>query len=123
MIDVERLFARVSDLHPDALERWVTMAWVRPEVGDRGYLFQEIDVARVTLIRDLTDGMRVGEEVLPLVLSLLDQLYDARRRMREVGDALAAVAPDELRLALLKHLAGPQPDRDGRDGSREPRSE
>ena len=123
MIDAERLFARVSNLHPDALDRWVARAWVRPEVGERGYLFQEIDVARVTLIRDLTEGMRVGEEVLPLVLSLLDQLYDTRRRMRELGEALAATAPEELRLALLRHLSEPPADRDGHDGSRRFRSE
>jgi chaperone modulatory protein CbpM len=105
MIDVERLLARVSILDPKDLDRWVAMAWVRPEIGDRGYLFQEIDVARVALIRDLIDGMRVGEEALPLVLSLLDQLYDARRRMREIGAALAELAPEELRLELLRRLA------------------
>ena len=123
MIDAERLLARVANLHPDALDHWVAMAWVRPEVGERGTLFQEIDVARVILIRDLTEGMRVDEEVLPLVLSLLDQLYDARRRMRELGEALTATAPDELRLALLKCLTEPPLDREGRDGSRDPRSE
>ncbi len=123
MIDAERLLARVANLRPDALDHWVAMAWVRPEVGERGTLFREIDVARVTLIRDLTDGMRVGEDVLPLVLSLLDQLYDARRRMRELGEALAATAPVELRLAMVRHLTEPQPDLDGGDGSRDPRPE
>ena len=105
MIDVELLFARVSNLDPQDLDRWISMAWVRPEIGDQGYLFQEIDVARVALIRDLTDRMRVGEEAMPLVLSLLDQLYDARRRMREVGAALAEMAPETLRLELMRRLA------------------
>lgn len=104
MIDVELLFARVSKLDPRDLERWVAMAWVRPETGDNGWLFHEIDVARVALIRELVDEMHVSEDALPIVLSLLDQLYDARRRIREVGEALADVAPEELRVTLLSHL-------------------
>jgi chaperone modulatory protein CbpM len=106
MIDVELLFARFSSLDPKALDRWISMAWVRPEIGAQGYLFREIDVARVALIRDLTDGMRVEEDTLPLVLSLLDQLYDARRRHRELGDAIAELASEELQIALRRHLVG-----------------
>lgn len=49
--------------------------------------------------------MRIDEEALPVVLSLLDQLYDQRRPMRELGAALQLVAPDELRLSLARHLA------------------
>ena len=109
MIDVERIFARVPNLDPQDLERWVAMAWVRPAIGDHGYLFEEVDVARITLIRDLTGTMRVGDDALPLVLSLLDQLYDARRRMREIGAALAEVASEELRRDLAKHLADKTP--------------
>lgn len=114
MIDVELLFARVSRLDPRDLDRWVSMAWVRPEAGGEGYLFHEIDVARVALIRELTDDMQVGEEALPIVLSLLDQLYDARRRIREVGQALADVAPEDLRFALLRRLTDRAPGRDDR---------
>ena len=114
MIDVELLFARVSRLDPRDLDRWVSMAWVRPEAGGEGYLFHEIDVARVALIRELTDDMQVGEEALPIVLSLLDQLYDARRRIREVGQALADVAPEDLRFALLRRLIKRAPGRDDR---------
>lgn len=106
MIDVGLLFARVPNLNAKELDRWVSMAWVRPEIGAQGYLFREIDVARVALIRDLTEGMRVEEETLPLVLSLLDQLYDARRRHRELGEAIVKLASEELQIALLRHLAG-----------------
>ncbi len=105
MIDVELLLARVSNLDPQDLQHWVAMAWVRPETGSNGYLFEEIDVARVALIHDLTEHMRVGEDALPIVLSLLDQLYDARRRMREIAEALAEVASEELRTDLIRYLA------------------
>ena len=123
MIDVELLFARVSNLDRRDLDRWVSMAWVRPQIGGRGYLFQEIDVARVVLIRDLTYDMHVGEESLPLVLSLLDQLYDARRRIREIGEALVAVAPEDLRNDLVRTLAERTSGPIDRDGPRDTRSE
>ena len=51
--------------------------------------------------------MSLTEEALPVVLILLDQLYEARRRMREVGNAIALLAPEELRLRLLTHLTKP----------------
>ena len=40
------------------------------------------------LIVELREQMQVNDEALPIVLSLLDQLYEARRRMRRVRDAL-----------------------------------
>ncbi len=42
---------------------------------------------------------------LPIVLSLLDQLYEVRRRMRELGDALGQTAPEDVRHAVARHLA------------------
>ena len=37
------------------------------------------------LILELREDMAVNEEALPVVLSLLDQLYELRRRLREMG--------------------------------------
>jgi chaperone modulatory protein CbpM len=49
--------------------------------------------------------MLVNEEALPIVLSLLDQLYEQRRRMRELCDVLSRTVPDELRQTLVQYLA------------------
>ena len=110
LIGINVLVTRVAGLQRADLERWIAHEWVRPELGgeeqDRGvYLFREIDVARVRLILELRDEMRIDEEALPLVLSLLDQLYDQRRRMRALSEALEAVAPEDVRRALAQHLA------------------
>ena len=51
-------------------------------------LFQDIHVERVRLILDLRDIMPVNEEAPPVVLSLLDQVYELRRRRRRLGDTL-----------------------------------
>ncbi len=108
MITVETLCIEVVGLTPTDLQRWIEQSWLRPDGGPEGYLFHDIDVARARLILELREQMQVGEEALPVVLSLLDQLYEARRRMRHVRDALERAAPpelrDELRLEVLRLL-------------------
>lgn len=90
MITFEILCARFTALQPDDLRRWITEGYVRPGAAEGELQFQEIDVERVRLILELRDEMQVNEEALPLVLSLLDQLYALRRRMKRLG-----LAPEE----------------------------
>jgi chaperone modulatory protein CbpM len=104
MIDIEAVFTQVSGLDAGDLERWILNAWVRP-AGDAGrYKFREIDVARVRLILELRDELQVNEDALPVVLLLLDQLHDLRRRMREVSEVIAVLAPQEMRREMLMRL-------------------
>ena len=84
MISVQVLLTQVPGLPPEDLDRWIANAWVRPQGGPDGYAFGEIDVARVRLIRELRDDMDVNEAALPVVLLLLDQLYDLRRQLLEM---------------------------------------
>lgn len=104
MISIDVVIAQVSGLQRDELERWIANAWVRPESAGGDYVFHEIDIARVRLIRELRDELAIDEEALPVVLSLLDQLYDQRRRMRELAEALDRIAPEEVRQALARQL-------------------
>ena len=101
MITIEMLPQRVAGLRVEDVSRWVELSWVRPERRDGGWLFHEIDVARVQLIVDLRDDFSLGEEAMPTVLSLLDQLYAARRQMQAMRQALAAV-PIDTREAVLR---------------------
>jgi chaperone modulatory protein CbpM len=105
MITIEVLVTQLSGLRRRDLERWIANQWVRPDGGAGHYVFREIDVARVRLIQELRDELQVNEEALPIVLSLLDQLYEQRRRMRELGGALSRVVPDALREELVRHLS------------------
>lgn len=82
MISVEMLLTRLPGLPQQDLERWILNDWVRPDGQPGEYAFREIDVARAQLIRELRDDLDVNEAALPVVLLLLDQLYDLRRRMR-----------------------------------------
>lgn len=104
MIRIETLVARFPALERGDLERWIRMEWIHADRDAGAYVFQEIDVARVELILRLRDEMDVNEDALPVVLSLLDQLFDARRRMRDLHDALAEIAPEDIRRDLADRL-------------------
>jgi len=104
MTTIDILVTQLSGLQRQDLERWIANQWVRPDRAADDYVFGEIDVARVRLILELRDDLQVNEEALPVVLSLLDQLYEQRRRMRELCEALRRTAPDEVRRTLARHL-------------------
>src|ERR1700733_7420382 len=99
-IEVTALF---SDLTQVELVRWVEQGWVVPDAEDNAFVFREIDVARVRLIHDLRRDMEVGEDAIPLVLSLLDQVYELRSRMNAILRALSSQSED-VRVAVLDAL-------------------
>ena len=90
MITIEVLLARVPNLPLQDLERWISNDWVRPDGRAGDYAFGEIDVARVQLIQELRDRLEINEAALPVVLLLLDQLYDLRRRLRNLREQAEA---------------------------------
>jgi chaperone modulatory protein CbpM len=83
------------------ISRWVELGWVAP-VGRRGAepAFSDLDIARLCLICDLRHDLEVDEETMPLVLSLLDQVYALRRRLSVLSDALLE-QPEEVRRSIL----------------------
>ena len=106
MITVERLFVSVSGLDRDELERWIANDWVRPEGAAGAWRFRDIDVARVRLIAELRRELSIEEEAVPVLLSLLDQLYETRRQVRALCGAIER-APEELRQCIAELLRAP----------------
>ncbi|HSA80556.1 MAG TPA: chaperone modulator CbpM, partial [Geminicoccaceae bacterium] len=100
------------------ITRWVDLGWVAP-VGRRGAepAFSDLDIARLCLICDLRHDLDVDEETMPLVLSLLDQIYTLRRQLSALTDALRQ-QPDDIRRAILDRLPKA---REGHGGEREKR--
>jgi chaperone modulatory protein CbpM len=102
-------FTAVVALFPELREAellaWVARGWVRPEGTEPDWVFQEIDVARVRLIHDFRHTMDVGEEMIPLVLSLLDQVYALRGQMRAIARAVEG-QPEAVRAAILAAIRG-----------------
>jgi len=115
---ITSVVALFADLPEAELANWVARGWVRPDQGgaDRGgsdqggpdqdvagWEFHEIDVARVRLIHDLHRAMEIGEETMPVVLSLLDQVYELRGTLRDLLHALET-QPAEVRTTVLAAL-------------------
>ncbi len=107
MITVRILSATVGVAEAEII-RWVELTWLRPDGPPGGWLFREVDVARVRLIAELR-ALHMDEDAMPVVLSLMDQLYATRRRMRLLQQAVDEAAPDAVRsrLRALLEAAGP----------------
>jgi chaperone modulatory protein CbpM len=105
---ITAVVALFADLPEVELTSWIARGWVLPDrVGPDSAVaeweFHDIDVARVRLIHDLYHAMAIDEATMPLVLSLLDQVYELRGTLRELLRALEA-QPDDVRSTLLAAL-------------------
>jgi chaperone modulatory protein CbpM len=80
----------VRGLTRTELRRWVARGWVAQPREDVPGAFRAIDVARVRLIHEMRREMRLNEEAIPVVLSLLDQVYGLRNEMRRLAALLGA---------------------------------
>lgn len=98
MITVQTL-SRTVGVAEAEITRWVELTWLRPDGSPGGWIFHEVDVARVRLIAELRE-LRMDEDAMPVVLSLLDQLYATRRRMKLLQQAVDEAAPDAVRIRL-----------------------
>ena len=86
-IDVVRA---VSGLKRAELRRWVAAGWVAPERQGGEVSYREIDMARLQMIVQIRRDMRIAEEGMPLVLSLVDQVYGLRNELRRLAEAIEA---------------------------------
>ena len=68
MISIELVMTLVSGLQRPDLDRWIMHRFVLPEAVAGGYVFREIDIARIRLIKELRDDLQVKEEALTIVL-------------------------------------------------------
>jgi chaperone modulatory protein CbpM len=100
---IDAVVALIGGLDSVELTGWVERGWVQPDAAGEVWEFHEIDIARIRLIRDLRRGMEVGEDAIPLVLSLLDQVYELRGQLRRMVDALGE-QPQEVRAAIVAAL-------------------
>ena len=87
--------ARIRDVSVVQLRVWIERGWVTPSADLEGPTFDEIDLARIRLLHEMRAQLEIDEEALPVILSLIDQLYGARRELRAMIQAVAA-EPDEV---------------------------
>lgn len=109
MMRLDEVVAAVEGLAAEEVTRWVEAGWVRPARDERGFVFREVDVARCRLIAEVRFHLELDLETLPVVLSLIDQLYETRGRLHALGQAVAG-QPEAVREAIwrdaMRRLAG-----------------
>lgn len=103
MIAFDELLVRLKGLDRRELDRWVENRWVLPERRKQTWIFHEVDVARVELILEIRREFAIDDEAVPVVLGLLDQVYELRRQLRRMCDALAA-QPAEVQAEVRRAL-------------------
>ncbi len=103
MIGFDEVLVRYRGLERRELVRWVEERWVLPERHAETWVFHEVDVARIELVLEIRRDFAVDDEAMPLVLSLLDQVYSLRRQMRRLCDAVAA-QPEDIQAAIRRAL-------------------
>jgi chaperone modulatory protein CbpM len=102
MIVFEEVLDRF-ELDRRELIHWVENRWVLPEQRGATWIFHEIDVARIELIIEVRREFAIDDEALSLILGLLDQVYDLRRQLGRLCDALAT-QPPEIQAAIRRAL-------------------
>lgn len=91
--------AELPEMTREQLENYIRSGVVQPVHSPGGPRFREVDIARLQLVVDLSEGYHLDEDALMLVLSLVDQLHGLRGDMRAILDAIAR-EPVETRLRL-----------------------
>jgi chaperone modulatory protein CbpM len=90
MMRVDDLVAAITALQRSDLEGWIREGLVAPRQDTGALLFSEMECARVRLICTLHYELEIDAGTLPVVLSLVDQLYDTRQRLLSLTAAVAA---------------------------------
>lgn len=102
--DEHSVVTLVERLTLQELRLWVRKGWVRPEEGAAGLRFDEVDVARIRLLRDLKTDMSISADALPLLLSLIDRLNHTRHEFQCLQRALEG-QPDTVRKDIVTRYA------------------
>jgi chaperone modulatory protein CbpM len=100
MTNLDALIDSIAPLERADLEAWIREALVVPDRDGNTLHFSEMDCARIRLICTLRYELEIGDETLPVVMSLLDQLYEARERLNALTSAVTA-QPKEVQEAVM----------------------
>ncbi|OSP56127.1 chaperone modulator CbpM [Pseudoruegeria sp. SK021] len=85
----DEVLAAVTRLTRSRLVTYVEAEIVMPLHTPQGPVFQRADLARLTLMCELAEGFDLDEDGLGIVLSLIDQLHQARQDLHSVAQAVA----------------------------------
>jgi chaperone modulatory protein CbpM len=90
MMNEKDVLARIEGLTVTRLRICIEETWVRPARDTAGHVFDDMDVARLRLISELTEDMAVNDDAVPIILSLIDQMHSFKRQLRAFEKAVSA---------------------------------
>lgn len=90
MMSIDDLVAAIAVLQRSDLETWIREELVVPQQERGTPHFIDMECARVRLICTLHYDLEIEVDTLPVVLSLVDQLYNTRQRLLSLTAAVAA---------------------------------
>ena len=88
MMNEQEVLTRLEGLTRVRLQVCIRESWVNPAQTDAGPVFDDLDLARLRLISELIDDFSVGDDAVPIILSLIDQIHGLKRRMRMLDKAI-----------------------------------
>lgn len=86
------------------IEEWIELQWLKPVRKEQVIYFEEIDIARIHLIDELRHRMMIEYDAIPVVLSLLDQLYTARAKLGKLVGAIEQ-QPQDIQTNIFSLLS------------------
>jgi len=92
MFSLQQVVTEIGVTETD-LQLWIDQRWVLPHKREDSFIFDDVDIARARLIRELRVDLMVNEEAIPVVLSLLDQVHALRRALARVNSAIDTASP------------------------------
>jgi chaperone modulatory protein CbpM len=111
MIRERELIAQFTVLERQVLLTWIEEGVIAPHRDEEGYLFDRIDQSRIALACDLHYRMGLEHASLPVILSLVDQLHNARHHLRALTRAVAE-QPDAVQQEITRRMAGTRTSQD-----------
>jgi chaperone modulatory protein CbpM len=100
MTPIDDLIATIAALRRKDLETWINQNLVTPQQDAGALYFTDMECARVHFICTLHYDLEIDADTLPVLLSLVDQLYDTRQRLLSLSAAIAA-QDESIQTAIL----------------------
>jgi len=93
LLSEDDAIAATAGLTRDRLITFIAAEVISPLRGEAGPVYRRIDIARLRLLCELSDDLDLDEHALGIVMSLIDQLHEARSALRILARA-ATAGPD-----------------------------
>ena len=87
LLSEDDAIAATIGLTRDRLVTFIAAEVVSPLHGEAGPVYRRIDIARLRLLCELSDDFDLDMHALGIVMSLIDQLHDARAALRALASA------------------------------------